>query len=244
MRKLLGTVLVAAIFAGTAMSANSTELLTNGDFETGTFAGWNSNVQAGSSGNLFIVPNTAGSAPLSGYAHQANGTGGNYFAMTDQSGPGSYSLTQSFVADGVSSIIASFQLFANNQAGSIYSTNPNRDFNAYPNQNVVVDILTGGAGAFTTLSSDIMSSLYGPSSDAPGANPWTTYTSDLGILAAGTYQFRFAETDNQGFFQAGIDNIQISSSATVPEPTSIALLGLGLFGFVAARRRKSSNKSI
>lgn len=35
-----------------------------------------------------------------------------------------------------------------------------------------------------------------------------------------------------------VDNIVINDTAAVPEPGSLALLGLGLAGFVAARRRK------
>lgn len=38
-----------------------------------------------------------------------------------------------------------------------------------------------------------------------------------------------------------IDNLQIGNA--VPEPTSIALLGLGLLGFAASRRKSSNNKN-
>jgi hypothetical protein len=46
-------------------------------------------------------------------------------------------------------------------------------------------------------------------------------------------------TDN---YQIGIDNIVVTQSAAVtdmPEPASLAILGLGLFGIGVARRRKS-----
>jgi hypothetical protein len=68
-------------------------------------------------------------------------------------------------------------------------------------------------------------------------NPWSTVTSTLS-LAAGAYQIRLAETDNQGFFNMGVDNVSISTGA-VPEPSTWALLTLGFagIGFASLRRR-------
>ena len=102
----------------------------------------------------------------------------------------------------------------------------------------MVDILGGTAGAFTTNPLDIVATLYGPGSDAIfGTNPWTSYSSSM-TLAAGTYQIRFAQADNQLFFQQGVDNVSISLA--VPEPASWAMLisGFGLVGAVARRRRR------
>lgn len=219
------------------MPAHATELLTNGDFETGDFTGWTASTEASSQGSLSIVPNNGGTSPFSGDPYALNGTGGNFFAISDQTGPGSYSLTQSFTADGSSDITVSFQLFANSDAG-VAVTDPDRDFNTTPNQNAEVDILTGGADPFTTSAGDIVATLYGPGADAgANPNPWTDYTDDLGVLAAGTYQIRFAETDNQLFFQMGVDNVSVQANG-VPEPASLALLGAGISGLGLVRRRK------
>jgi len=228
-----------AVLSLTALASHAAgNLIVNGDFETGSYAGWNSNVQSSSSGGLNVVANGAGNSPISGFAYQANAAGGHFFSITDQTGPGSYSLTQSFTLASAGTVHISFDMFANDQAGVIFANG--RDFNTSPNQNAEVDILTGSADAFTNASSDIVSVLYGPGADnlANNPNPWTSYSDDLS-LAAGTYQIRFAETDNQGFFQQGVDNVSVTAASAVPEPGSWTLLLAGLAAVGTLARRGS-----
>jgi hypothetical protein len=219
-------------------NAQAKQLIVNGGFETGDYTGWSANVEPGSDGTLTVVPYSAGVSPISGFPFQNNPAGGTFFSITDQSGPGSYSLTQSFTLASASTVKVSFQMFANDQAGVIVDNG--RDYNTFPNENAEVDILTGSADPFTNSASDIVSVLYGPGADSLSGNPnpWTSYSDTLS-LAAGTYQIRFAETDNQGFFQQGVDNVSITTS--VPEPASWALmlLGVGAVGVAlrSGRRR-------
>jgi hypothetical protein len=98
-------------------------------------------------------------------------------------------------------------------------------------------LLTATADAFTTNAADIVATFYGPGADAgANPNPWVTYSTTL-VLGAGTYQIRFAEADNQGFFQQGVDNVSVASA--VPEGSSWAMLiaGFGLVGAAARRNR-------
>ena len=228
-------VMITASLALALVSPAAANILVNGDFETGNYVGWTTSFEGGSSGNVQIEAYD-GFSPISNLGYAANAPGGSNFSITDQNGPGAYSLTQSFTLGATTLVNISFDMFANNWSG--VNINNGRLSSAGPNQNAVVDILGGTAGAFTTNPLDIVATLYGPGSDAIfGTNPWTSYSSSM-TLAAGTYQIRFAQADNQLFFQQGVDNVSIS--AAVPEPASWALLisGFGLVGAVARRRRR------
>jgi hypothetical protein len=186
-----------------------------------------------------VVPNNGGTTPDSGHPYAFNPAGGNFFALSDQTGPGSYSLTQSFTLSSAATVHVSFDFFANNWDGGPF--NNGRDFHTSPNQNAEVDILTGGADPFTNSSADIVATLWGPGGDpVTSPNPWATYADTLS-LAAGTYQIRFAETDNQSYFNMGVDNVSVS----VPEPSTWALLAFGFASLgLASIRKKHQAASI
>lgn len=217
-----------------ATASNAANLLTNGDFETGDYTGWAANVQAGSNGALSIAPNNGGTSPISSFPYQLNANGGRFFSITDQRGPGSYSLTQSFTLATSTQVTISFDHFANNSVGTI---NGGRDFTGPANQNAIVDLLVGGADPFSDAAADLVAVFYGPGADAGATpNPWVSYSTTL-TLAAGTYLLRVAETDNRGFFQQGVDNVSVQ--ATVPEPGTwlMLLVGFGTVGTIVRKTR-------
>ena len=222
-----------AVFAlAFAANAGATELLTNGDFETGSFAGWSNNTLPTSDplGGIFIdTPGTT--TPSSGLPTAANAGGGSFYAVSDQGGPGTYSLLQSFtIPVGATSVVLTFDMFVNDHSGSGPIVDPiGLDHTGPANQHARVDILTSTATAFSTVVADIVSNLYIGNDPGQPPNPYTSYSFDItGATTPGsTYQVRFAETDNQGFFNMGVDNVSIQATR-VPIPATVALLGLGL----------------
>jgi hypothetical protein len=205
------------------------DLITNGGFESG-FAGWTVVNETGSSGNWFVQ--TGIFSPVNGFPVPAP-PGGTNAAMTDQGGPGSHALLQPFTVDPSSAVTLSFDLFVSNVAGT-FSTPSSLDFNTIPNQQARVDILTAGAGAFD-LGASVIDNVLDPAANSPG---YVHYTFDLtnAVGSGGTFQIRFAEVDNQLYFNLGVDNVSIQASpAAVPEPRSWAPLAMMILALGAAR---------
>ena len=219
----------APAHAGGAVAADRTD-------PPGPFAGWSVADQAGGSGSWFI--DTDGTAPISGLA-TAGPASGTFYALTDQTGPGAHVLEQSFfVPLGATSVIVSFDMFRNDWDSGPIVNAAGLDYTAVPNQHARVDIMTAIAGAFSTAGVDIVANIVAAGVDV-GADPhaYTPYLIDITsfVTPGTTYKVRFGEVDNQSFFNQGVDNVSIQ--AQVPEPGSLALLGLGLAGLAAARRR-------
>ncbi len=243
MRQMSWMALVSLCVLGVASTAEAApiQLITNGGFETGggSFTGWTVTNQAGGSGNWFIQTGTT--SPTSGFPVPAP-PGPTHAAMTDQGGPGSHVLIQSFVVPvGVTSATFSFDRFIGNRAGT-FSSPSSLNFNTNPNQQARVDILTGSATPFSVAASDILLNIFQTQPGDPATSGYTTQSTNLAAFLAAhsgeTLQLRFAETDNQFFFNFGVDNVSLLATSAVPEPTTLAVFGLmGAAGFGYVRRR-------
>lgn len=224
--------LAAAAASLCSASAATTELLTNGNFETGTFTGWTVAKLSGSSGSFDIdTPGTT--TPSSG---QLTAPGllqnGRFYAVTDQVGPGTHSLIQSFnVPAGVSSVTLAFEMFVNDTSRNLIVGSQGLNHNGRANQHARVDLLSSAAGDFDT-GAGVISNFY-LGTDPLATNPFKSYSFNITGLVApgGTYKIRFAEVDNQGIFNQGVDNVSVKATTggRVPDTGStVLLLGLSI----------------
>lgn len=249
---------LALLLAGTAQ-AGVVELITNGDFETGDFSGWSTAKTPTSFGDFFIVPITpAGtSSPLNAFSVPGNATGGSFAAMSEQTGPNAVALTQTFtVPTGTTKLELTFTNFIDDFSGASpvgppfpgdpAKLGPAMDETVPMTQFVLLDILVAGADPIMTLPGDVVATVTNPFPTPAfpvGSNSWLdSGVFDLtgALLPGGSYQLRFAETDNSGNLLAGLDNVSLKASvAPVPLPPALPLLAVGVMGLGLLRRRRA-----
>lgn len=226
----LGPLLLLAAWAvtGTARA----DLLTNGGFETGTFAGWTVANQPGGSAGWFVQAGT--SSPVNSFPVPAPPQG-THAAMTDDpAAPGSRALLQSFTVAPGSKVTLSFDIYVNNFAG--FFSPASLDFTLVPNQQARVDILTAGATPFA-LGGSVLDNVFDATANTAG---YVAETFDItsAVGGGGTFQLRFVEVDNLDFFNLGVDAASIvATPATVPEPTGFILLATVVIGLASRRKR-------
>jgi hypothetical protein len=235
---------VAAISFMSARSASAVQLITNGDFETGDFTGWNVTDLAGSSGSFYIDDNNGGT-PISGNS-TVGAAGGNFYAVSDQGGPGTHVLWQNFtVLPQISSAILSFDMFVNDWSNSGGIINPvGLNHTSGANQHARVDILAAGSSPFDT-GAGVLGSFYLGVDSGTNPHPYKSYSFDVTSLVQGGGNFilRFGEADNQMFLNQGIDNVSLQAQP-VPEPTTmlgtLAFSALGGGALLKRKRKKVS----
>ena len=229
-------------FAGLLLTsvAARADLITNGGFESG-FSGWTHVNEAGSfpGSDWFIQSGTT--SPLGVFTVPAP-PGPTHAAMTDQGGEGAHALLQTFMVPIDSlSVMLSFDLFRGNRAGVYFDPN-SLDFNTNPNQQARVDILTVGAGAFDLGAAVVDNVFQTKPGDTTVDLAYLHYTFNItsAVTPGQSYQLRFAETDNQNFFELGVDNVSIATtSGAVPEPPLVFLPAtlLGIVVLIGLRRK-------
>jgi hypothetical protein len=240
-KKLTMVTAGAALLAvGATVEAANAASIINGGFETGNFSGWTAVSQSGSNGNLF---NTAGGRSPSSSSPIPGASEGTRYAVTDQFGPGSYVLFQDLFLEAGSQHQLSFDWFA--QTGARLSNPGNMNRNSLPNQQFRVDLVSTGFSNWfgSSSSAGVLANIV-----APTVSPrqWTSTTFDLSAWTGQTVRLAFRQADNQGNFQAGVDNVKISSTPVekVPEPAStLGLLAIGSMGAASILKRKQQQKA-
>lgn len=235
---LLRTAFAVLVLSLSNVHAAPIELISNGNFETGTLAGWTlANINR--YGNSFYAIANGANVPVSHTQTTLNPGGGSFVAVSDQNGAGGETLIQTFTkAANAVSMSLSFDWFDNTHAG--FSGNKING----SQQVGRVDILTSGSGAFDVQTGVVENILLnaGTYTNFGQTIPWENISVDLSALAPGTYQLRFANGQNAFYQEFGVDNVSLLE--TVPEPATLALFGFGLFGFAVSRRRVGNNKNI
>jgi hypothetical protein len=185
--------------------------VTNGDFETGTLAGWT--VVNSGSGGWFNYTGT--SSPLSHFTIPAPPQG-SHAAISDQFGPGSHLLYQDIALEPGYIHTLSFTYYLNNRASAFFSPATLSPFSG-PNQQYRIDVLNPAAPADSVAPADVLLPIFATKPGDPLALAPTATTADLTPFAGTTVRLRFAEVDNELFFQAGVDAVTLYLSPATTE---------------------------
>jgi hypothetical protein len=224
MYKLLTSICVLSL----ALTARANEVLVNGGFETGTFAGWT--VSDVGPGSFFVT--SAPVTPLTGNPTVGPATG-TFYAVSDQFGPGSHVITQSFTAAANTDYLLSFDMFVNDYATA---------FGAGPQYGGEADLIAGGADP---LLAPMTTQFYQADAQVVGGIPNAYVHTSLDItgdLTAGdTYQLRFLESDSTAPLNVGVDSVSLIATPTAtPEPKLLFFPLALLAGIVVHRARRTA----
>ena len=191
---------VAACWATAALAAP----LANGDFETGSLAGW-TGLNAGANSG-FIVYSGTPSEPAGIVAAPPQGT---YAVVTVQTSPGRAILYQDVTLPAAGTITLSLDVYY--QAAASIATPPTLAYTGAANEQFRVDVLDTAAPVDSLAGADILADVFATHVGDPQTLAPTPVSVDLSAFAGQTVRLRLAEVDNQSNFQASVDDISITS---------------------------------
>jgi hypothetical protein len=203
----------------------------NGDFESG-LSGWTVVDEAGGSGSWYSQSGFG--SPLNAFAVPAP-TSGSFAAMTDQNNPGSHILYQDISLAAGTTNTLTLDYYINNQAGP-FSQPDSLSYGTSPNQQFRIDVLDpNSSDFFGTSTVGVLTNIFQATTNTSG---YQTLSFDLTSFAGSTIRLAFREVDNQLFFNAGIDNVIINSTASAAVPEPFTIIGTLVGGTAALRMRK------
>jgi hypothetical protein len=196
---------VDAVSVRSDASVSDVVPVANGGFETGTFSGWTTFDQSGGNGSWQVYSGTGphGFAPPQG----------TFAAVTTQQSAGSHILYQDVaIPAGVAATLSMLVYYKN--FATAFATPATLDYTTAPNQQYRIDLVKPTAPLQSVAQGDVLANVFQTHVGDPLTLAPTLVSFDLTPFAGQTVRLRFAEVDNQGFFNASVDAVSISSSAT------------------------------
>src|SRR5439155_1362278 len=114
-----------------------------------------------------------------------------------------------------------FRLYYANR-GSGFVTPSTLDYVGTPNQQYRVDVMNPAAPVTSMAPSDILANVFKTQIGDPLTKSPTLYTFDLSPFAGQTVRLRFAEVDNQFYFQASVDKLAVATTGRLEVKKSLS----------------------
>ncbi len=211
--------LIVACSALIAPTGASAATVVNGDFETGTLAGWQQFNQLGN-GDWFTY--TKPGADEEGFFPPPTGT---FAAVDDQGSPDLDVLYQDVALElGFTHQLALTFYYRSTEPIVVPSPEALQLVEDTENQHVRVDVMKPTAPIESVNPADILTTLFAnKNGDAETLAP-THLTADLSPFAGQTVRLRIANSITEGPFNTGLDDVTIIS-APVPPPSNAITRG-------------------
>jgi hypothetical protein len=182
--------------------------VTNGNFETGNFTGWNRVNKEGGSGSWFVY--STNTSPLSNNPI-AVPPQGNFAATSDQNNPGTQVLIKTIKLQSGMRHELSFILYYRNFAPGFFTPNT-LNFTAAPNQQYRIDVLKKDANPFSVSQNAILKPLFRTNVGAPNTRGPQLRSFNLTQFAGRTVRLRFAAVETENFLLASVDKVKVKST--------------------------------
>jgi len=206
--------LVAMSFLVLAPRADAATVI-NGDFETGTLAGW-SNFDEGD-GEWIAYSGTANPESEEGPPLIAPPQG-SFAAITIQGEPGLHILYQDVALGTASDELLTLYAYYNSSASLTTPESGSLSPGILPNQQYRIDVMDPTAPVDSVDPEDILAPVFATKTGDPQSMAPKVLSADLTKFGGQTVRLRMAEVDNQGFFNAGVDAVAIGQPAAPPPP--------------------------
>lgn len=205
--------LVAACAALALPASAGAATVVNGNFETGTLAGWQQFNQTGS-GEWFSYEKEG--AEEEGFFPPPFGT---FAAADDQGSPDLDILYQDvFLEPGFSHQLALTFYYRSTEPIVVPSPEALTLDGLTENQHVRVDVMNPAAPIDSVNPSAILATLFANRNDDPEVVPPTRLSANLSAFAGQTVRIRIANSVTEGPFNTGLDEVSITSSPLAPPP--------------------------
>lgn len=228
----LAALTALAAVACLALCASRAEAATvvNGNFETGNLNGWTV-FNDDASGDWFAYTGTE--TPFGGPAPAP--PQGQYAAITAQTDPGAHVLFQDIALEPGATHALSLLAYYESDAPILDPAT--LESSGSPNQQYRIDVIRQTAPLLTVAPGDILATPFRTKVGDPQSLAPQRFTVDLTPFAGQIVRLRMAEVDNQGIFNAGVDDVTVTS--TLP-PVTIVPSNVFSFGKLKLNKKNGT----
>jgi hypothetical protein len=203
----------------------------NGDFESGTLAGWTP--FSGGSGSWFAYSGTANPA-FPEPPEVPPPPQGNFAAISAQGNPGTHILYQDVALEPGYSHVLTLTAYYHSYAPITVPSPDTLSASGEPNQQYRIDVIRPTAPITSLEPSDILATVFATQEGDPEFMAPKQIQVDLTQFGGQTVRLRMVEVDNRLYFNAGLDAVSITGPPPAPPAPS------NLFNFGKLKLNKAN----